>query len=133
MSGRAMLADALSAALPAWQVLSHTGQLDAVKQPGACVLWTSNRRKAPTLGLDWFIDQTEMWVLTATTRPELIEDDLDALLLAVMEALEPLDSFSWDMAERGVLADAFDGYRLTISCVWQAVPDDEPEEEEEAP
>ena len=127
MSGRKLLAEALAAALPAWQVLSHTGQLDTVKQPGAAVLWTQNRRKAATLGLDWFVDQVELWVLTATSKPDLIEDDLDALLLDVMEALERLDSFTWDAAERGVLADTFDGYRLTITCIFQLTT--EPEEE----
>lgn len=128
MSGRKLLADALGAALPAWQILSHTGQLDTVKQPGACVLWTQNRRKAPNLGLSWFIDQVELWVLTATSKPDLIEDDLDALLLDVMAALEPLDSFTWDVAERDVLADTFDGYRLAVTCIFQLTT--EPEEEE---
>ncbi|MFT3832877.1 MAG: hypothetical protein QM711_06090 [Micropruina sp.] len=126
MSGRKLLADALRAALPTWQVLSHTGQLDSVRQPGAVVLWTSRRTRAPKLGLDWFADEVELWVLTATDKPALIEDDLDALLLAVMQALEPLGSFAWETAERAVLADVYDGYRMTITCMWRVQEEENP-------
>lgn len=125
MSGRQQLAEALAAALPGWQILSHTRGLDTVRQPGACVLWTEKRTRAPALGLGWFADEITLWVLTAADKPALIEDDLDDLLMQVMQALEPLDQFHWAEASRDVLADTFDGYQLTITCIWQAQPDEE--------
>lgn len=131
MSGRRLLAEALRAALPAWQIVSDPRQLDAVRKPAAAVLWTSKRTKAPALGLDWFADEVELWALTAIDKPADIEDDLDARLLDVMAALEPLDTFAWTTAERGALADTFDGYKLTVTCIVQITP--EPEEEEEGP
>lgn len=128
MSGRKLLADALKAALPTWQVVSTARPLDSVKKPGAVVLWTSRIEKAPALGLHWFREECVLWVLTAADKPDAIEDDLDDLLYQVMQALEPLDSFAWDVAERDVLAETFHGYRMTITCLWKAE-----QEEEEAP
>lgn len=130
MSGRAQLAEALKVALPTWQIHSHPNELDAIKQPAACVLWTERRTRLMNKGLDWFQDELNLWVLTATDKPSLIEDDLDDLLFQVMAALEPLDAFAWETAEREVLADKFNGYRLTLQCVWQ-MPAAEPEPEPE--
>lgn len=119
MSGRKMLHSALSATLPGWQVVSDARALDAIRRPGAAVMWTAKRAKAPALGLDWFTDEVTLWILTPTDRPADLEDSLDSLLLTVMEALEPLDAFHWETAERGVLAEKFEGYRLTITCAFR--------------
>lgn len=124
MSGRRMLTEALSAALPSWQVLSHPMQLDAVRQPAAAVLWTQKRSRAPQMDLTWFQDEITLWILTATDKPSLIEDDLDDLLVQVMTALAAHSAFYWDTAERDVLADTFHGYRLTVQCVWQLEPEE---------
>lgn len=122
-SGRKILAEALKAALPSWQILSHARQLDSVRKPGACVLWTGKRTRYPSLGLGWFTDEVTLWVLTAADKPDVIEDDLDDLLAEVMQALEPLDTFHWDTAERDVLAGTFDGYRLTVICAVHLIED----------
>lgn len=127
MSGRTVLRDALTAGLTGWQVVSDPRALDSVRKPGAVVLGTNKRTRTPTLGLGWFTEELTLWVLTATTRPDQIEDDLDALLLQVLQVLEPLDSVRWDVAERLVLADTYDGYKITITTLVQLV-DDNPEE-----
>lgn len=128
MSGRKLLAGALTAALPGWTILSHARQLDVLTKP-TCVLWTDKREKAPALGLAWFRDEVTLWVLTAADLPALVEDDLDGNLYEVMQALEPLNEYAWGTAERDVLAESFDGYKLTVTCVWQMLPDVETEEE----
>lgn len=127
-SGRTLLAQALRAALPAWQIVSDARQLDTVRKPGAIVLWSQKRTKAPALGLAWFKDEITLQVLTATDKPDLIEDDLDDLLLQVMSALEPLDSFAWETAERVAVADTWHGWQLTITCLYQVTTEPEPEE-----
>lgn len=123
MSGRKLLAEALSAALPTWQIVAHARALDGVRPPAGIVLWTTKRTKAPALGLDWFADELTLWALTASDNPKLLEDDLDARLLDVMAALEPLTDFAWTAAERGVLADTYDGWRLTLTCLWHPTTD----------
>jgi hypothetical protein len=128
MSARKALRDALSAALEGWQLVSDPRSLDSVRKPGAVVLGTNKRTRVPALGLGWFTEELTLWVLTATTKPELIEDDLDGLLLQVLEVLEPLEWASWDTADRMVLADAYDGYKLTVTTNVQLTDDTNPEE-----
>lgn len=118
-SGRTLLAAALEAALPTWQIVTDTRQLDSVRRPGAVLLWTQTRKRAPALALDWFADEITLQVLTAAEKPAAIEDDLDYLLLAVMEALEPLDAFTWETAERVTVADTWHGWELTVTCIFQ--------------
>ncbi len=130
MTGRVLLAQALGAALEGWQIVADARVLDSVKRPGACVLWTSKRQRLSDKGTGWYLDEVTLWVLTATDKPDQLEDDLDALLMAATEALEPLDAFHWESAERGNLNDRFDGYRLTVSCVFHTEPETEPETEE---
>jgi hypothetical protein len=127
VSGRTILAQALRAGLPGWQIVADARALDPIRRPGAAVLWTASRRKAPALGLDWFADELTLWVLTATDKPEQLEDDLDGLLLQLLEVLEPLTAFAWEQADRGVLADKFEGWRLTVTCCFQLTPTPDPD------
>jgi len=115
MSGRTVLADALRAGLRNWQVVADARALDVVRKPGACVLWTSRiTRDVRNSGV--LTEELVLWVLTATDKPTEVHDDLDELLAAVDDVMEPLDAFIWTEAERGVLADKFDGYRLSVTC-----------------
>lgn len=118
MSGRKLLEAALKAALPTWQIVADARALDGIRKPGAVVLWTARRARPPKLGLDAVQDEVTLWILTATDKPADLEDDLDDLFLAVAAALEPLDWCAWTDAERGVLADRFEGWRLTITCLY---------------
>ena len=118
MTGRAHLAAALADGLGDWQIVSDARALDSVRRPGAAVLWTSKRQQLTDRGTGWYQDEVTLWILTAATKPADIEDDLDALLFAATQALEPLDAFHWETAERGVLAEKFDGYRLTVVCIF---------------
>lgn len=117
MSGRTVLRDALTAGLPGWQVVSDPRALDSVRKPGAVVLGTTRITRIP--GSPLLGAELALWVLTATTKTDQIEDDLDSLLKAVCDVLEPLDAFSWTAAERLVLADTYDGYKVTVTCGYQ--------------
>lgn len=119
MTGRKLLAGALAAALPAWQIVSDARALDGVRKPGAAVLWTAKRTRPDKLSLDLLQDEIVLWVLTAADRPADIEDDLDTLLEAVMHALEPLPWAAWTDAERGTLDETFPGWRITVSCAYR--------------
>jgi hypothetical protein len=129
MSARLALAAALKAALPAWQIV-HGRVLDTVRKPGCVLLAPVSKRKVPAFGLGWFTETLDLWVLTAS-EGIAVEDDLDALLLDVLEVLEPLEWATWDQAERLVLADTYHGYKLTISANVQLVEDAEPEPDNE--
>ena len=131
-SGRKVLAEALATALPGWQIVADARQLDSVRKPGALVMFTQKRKKLPALGLDWLSDEVVLQIITAAEKADQIEDDLDDLSLQVLEALEPLTAFTWDTAERVVVADAFHAWQLTVTCAFrvESVPD-EPEPEPE--
>lgn len=116
MSGRKLLADALKTALPAWQIVSDARTLDGVRKPGAAVLWTARRLRPDKVTLDLLTDEITLWVLTATDRPADIEDDLDQLLDLAIEVLESLDWCVWAEATRGVLAETWHGWQLTVTC-----------------
>lgn len=117
MSGRKILADKLSDDLDGWLVASTAKPIDAITRP-TCVLWTTRRKRDEQIELSLLTDEIELWVLDPTTKPELIEDALDARLLEVIEALEQYEAFSWDTAERAVLAEVFSGWRMTITCIY---------------
>lgn len=117
MNARTLLRDALAAALPSWQIVADARAIDTVRKPGAAVLWTDKITRPPKLGLDYAETTMVLWVLTAADRPEAIEDDLDSLLLAAFEVIEPLDWVGWAEADRGVLADKFNGWRITLTCL----------------
>lgn len=118
-NGRELLTDALTApGLPAWQVVSDPRQLDGVRQPGAVVLWTGVRRRLELQSLTMLSDELNVWCLTPTNKPEAIEPGLDALLLDVLQVIEGQPELSWDTAERGVLADTYDGWRVVVTCAY---------------
>lgn len=116
ITGRNILTTALKAELERWTVVSDPRQIDTVTRPGAIVLWTGKRKRSELNGFEIIADELVLWVLTATTKPDAIEDDLDSQLHAVLEVIEGLDGFTWTEAERAVLADKFEGWSLTVQC-----------------
>ena len=118
MSGRQLLKAALETALPAWQIVADARALDGIRKPGAAVLWTARRTRPAKLNLDVVTDEVTLWILTATDKPADVEDDLDDLFATLTAALEPLDWCIWTDAERGTLADRYEGWRLTITCLY---------------
>lgn len=118
-NGRSILAAAFREQLTGWQVVSDARQLDSVRNPGAAVVWTQRRKRAVLNGFEMLTDEVVIWVLTSATKPEEIESSLDGLLLEALEVLEGLPEFTWDQAERGVLSERFDGWRLTCLCAYK--------------
>ncbi len=117
MNARTLLHDALHDALAGWQIVADARAIDTVRRPGAAVLWTEKVTRPAKLGLDYAETTMVLWVLTAVDNPAVIEDDLDDLLLAVFEALEPLEWCGWTEAERGVLNEKFNGWRVSVTCL----------------
>ena len=115
-SGRKVLSDALKVSLPGWLVLSTARSLDNVSK-NTCVLWTAKRKRDEQIQMSLLTDEIELWVFVPTDNVDKIEDDLDDALLEVMEALEQNNAFAWQEAERGVLADKFSGWHLTVTCI----------------
>ncbi|MBK8445409.1 MAG: hypothetical protein IPL41_01420 [Micropruina sp.] len=117
-SGRKLLEEAFLEALPGWQVRSTAIPLDSVRKPGAIWLYTGVRKRVELNGFSTLVDEITVWVLSAAD-PSKAEDDLDKLLLEVMEVLETLPSFNWESAERGVLGEKYDGWKLTVTCFYK--------------
>lgn len=123
MNGRELLAGALTATLPDLQVVADARQLDGVRKPGAVVLWTGVRRRLELQGMTMLSDEVTCWVLTAASKPTEVEDDLDGLLLDVLQVIEAQPELSWTAAERGVLSDTFDGWRIVCTCAYLLTTD----------
>lgn len=117
MTGRAQLHQALAAALPGWLIVSDSRAIDGLRAAGNIVLWSARVARPEKLGLDVLQNELTLWVLTGLDDPTKTEDNLDHLLTQVFEALEPLAAFSWSEAERGVLAEKFDGWRIPITSL----------------
>lgn len=115
MSGRNLLADAIKTDHPDWLVISTPRVVDSLVKP-TCILWTGKRKRDEQLQVSILLDEIELWILTPTTKVDLIEDDLDELLMHVIETLEANQGFAWQEAERGTLAEKFDGWRMTVTC-----------------
>jgi hypothetical protein len=128
MSGRTALAETLTAGLPNWLILSDARQLDRVPKPGACVLWTAKRHRLELNGFNYTRDEVELWVLTATDKPADIEDDLDQQFEQVVQVIEAAPAFAWTEAARGVLADKFHGWQITVICAARIDHTPDPEE-----
>lgn len=114
---RSTLGAILRDKLEGWTIVDTARQLDSIPKPGAVVLWGSKRTSSQTNGLPFLVDEVTLWVLTAADKPDAVEDDLDALLETVLEAIEDAPAFAWTEAERGVLADRWQGWQLTLTAV----------------
>lgn len=117
MNVRSSLAAALAAALPAtYLVRGYPYEPDAVTRP-TVMLWQSLIERLPQLELDRLVVTVELWVLVATEDPAKADDALDDAVSDVLQALHPIGWINWSTAERGVLLDRFNGYRITAQAV----------------
>ena len=111
MSARTEVAAHLTQALPSYTVVPFPQDPDRVS--GVTVLvWRSQVQRGPVKGAR--SSDIVVWVLSGHEDPRKAEDALDTALDAVLAALDDLDASSWDTAERGVYADRFNGYRITL-------------------
>lgn len=111
MSVRSQVADGIAAAFTTARVLPYGKQLDNI-EPNRPVVMVFRDTVAPHAESRAVLTHTlVVWVLVASTD----EDDMDAALDSALGSLEYQEGVFWQTAERGVYADAFNGYRITVN------------------
>lgn len=118
-TGRKILADALKAALPNWQIVSDSRVIDSVRSPGACVAWGHEFKRVTRNGKSFLAETVDLYVLGYLTENSTkVEDTLEDELFQVLEVLEPLDSFTWDTITRTTFEDAYPAWKIELTCVF---------------
>lgn len=122
MSARTVLAAALTADLPTFDVIGYPTTPDAVTRP-TVLLWQSSVRRhpsAPDSGV--FEVDIELWVLVGTEGVTRVDDALDDALDQVLGVLNARPDFLWESADRQTLADRYHGYKITAKAVGRITP-----------
>lgn len=109
MSVRLEVAAALRTDLPDFLVIGYPRTPDAVTRPTVAVWQTVVR----PVGDRWEVE-LDLWVLTGQEDPATADDVLDDALDAVIDALTKMPGLTWDQAERLVLDDKYQGYKITL-------------------
>ena len=115
MSARTDLADALDAATPdTWQVDPYYRVPDALEvDTTRLVVFTTTWRRGAAIGLRQL--EAVVWLIVPNVDPAVVDDVLDAQLDVLLDLLDKRSALTWTEAERGTLADAFAGYRITLT------------------
>jgi hypothetical protein len=121
MSARTELAQLLADTLPLFDVVpvyKVPDNLDSVASGGKVaqlILWRDTLTPGPTLRTrsHAFV----VWLIVPGTDPETVDDELDEQLGVFLNMLDdgPLPRVGWTTAERGVLAESYPGYRVTLA------------------
>ena len=121
-NSRTQLALVLQGVLPSNYKMVNSPREFASLDPsvvGAIQLWRSSIAPASNMGS--FDEEFELWVMTAKLDPDTSEDDLDARLFEVIEALQPLKWLTWSTAQRAIHAqEQRQAYKFTIQIKSQA-------------
>lgn len=119
MSGRELVAAAIGAARPDWNVIATARKIDATSRP-TVIVWPTTITRIEQHGVNWLQTSLEVWVITSTGTPtDKLESALEQLVVQLLEVLEPLHEIAWDTAERGVLDETFHGWKVTVTTVHQ--------------
>lgn len=117
MSARTELATALSAGLPSsYRVVGFNSTLDSVAKPTVMV-WQQTLTRPDDFGLQRVNVTLNLWVLVGQQNSGNADNALDTALEKVLGALQPIDWVEWTTAERGVFAEKFHGYQVTVEAV----------------
>ncbi len=117
MTGRQIIGAAIRAAQPDWNVIDTARRLDAISRPTA-VVWPVTMTRVDVQGLEWLRTTLDVWIVTPpSTPPATLEAALEGLALDLLDVLDTTPSIAWDTAERGVLDDAFHGWKVTATTI----------------
>lgn len=110
---RSQLVDLLTARLPqTWEVRAGLGGLDNLTVPTVAV-WTHELEPGPARGLRTHTLRVRL--LSPLSDPDQVEDALEVDVALLCAAIESLDPITWSTAERGIHADTYHAYTLTVS------------------
>jgi hypothetical protein len=115
---RETFATELGANLPRnrrYRVIGFNPSLDAVKSPTVMV-WQSKIERPEQFGLNGLLVTFDVWVLVGQENTANADARLDIALDDVLGALQKIGWVDWQEAERGVLFDSFQGWKVTVNA-----------------
>ncbi len=116
MTSRTQLVDDLKAALPSkYRVVGFNSALDAVKAPTVMV-WQSKIERPEQFGLHGLLVTFDLWLLVGQENTARADEALDVALDDVIDALQGITWVDWQDAERGILFDSFQGWKVTVNA-----------------
>lgn len=119
MSARTDLVDALTGALPDAYVVSGTPMVPDRIEAGTIAVRAYATTYAPGPVAGSVAITLTTWVLTPAVRPGDADDDLDDALADVLGVLWGLDWLTPPTAERDVMAERWNGWRITTQAFGQ--------------
>lgn len=123
MSARTQLAADLKTGLPTYPVVAYDPTLDVVRKP-TLMLWQDYLTRPERLALSAVQVNLILWVLVGIEDPAKADDALDTALEDVLFALEPIAWVQWEKAERGIFAERFHGYKVTLTAMAAITPNE---------
>lgn len=95
-----------------WEVRDGLLGLDNLLTPAVAV-WTDSVTPGPVIGIR--THSLRVRLLSPTQDPETVDDELDENLSILLGIIESLDPITWESAERGVHADTYHAYTVTVA------------------
>lgn len=111
---RLIAATALKAASASWNVVSAPRPLDGVVRDTVLV-WTGKIARTSYQGGTYISSTVEVWLLPAGQDGPRLEDRADDMLTTALQAIEDAPELAWDEADRGVLAEQWHGWHITLT------------------
>jgi hypothetical protein len=116
-TARAQLAEALAPLLPAYSIIPDPRSIatldDTLK--GTVQIVRAKFSPLPAAPQASYLEQMHVWVITHLKEQPDAEDDLDALVLEVTDALQALSRAGWDDAQRLTHIENHHAYRITAT------------------
>lgn len=97
-----------------WDIIPHATDVDHV-EPGHPVLMIFRARVKPGPTFGAYTNELQLWLLDEHTTPGEVDDSLDERLAVLLAALHDAPALQWTDAERGVYADQFHGFVITVN------------------
>lgn len=95
-----------------WQVRAGLLGIDNLVAP-ALAVWTADVAPGPAIGVR--MHSLRVRLLSPTQDPETVDDELDDDLATLLGILDTLDPITWETAERGMHADTYHAYTVTVT------------------
>lgn len=112
MSVRSWLAELLTAELPAdWTLRPGVGDVDVLEGP-TIILWPAELSPGPQRGVR--THELRVRLMTEVQDDTEADDELDALLPVLLDVIERNDPLVWTAAERGIHAETFHAWTVTV-------------------
>ncbi len=125
MSGRTIVLDTIEAELAPeeWAVIRNGVRPDQVSR-NVVIAYTDTITRTSQAQIGVLSELVTLLVIVRESRPEAIDDALDAALLTVVAAIEDRSELSWTVATRTAVDDKFEGWSIPVTVTFTITRED---------